>query len=80
MLQNYTPQETGIFVIVSRKIANNKWVKRQLMTFYHVREARPSRLGNRIFSEITWLSTEMVVYEASFGIFCDSIEVFRGSS
>ena len=50
MLQNYTPQETGIFVIVSRKIANNKWVKRQLMTFYHVREARPSRLGNRIFS------------------------------
>lgn len=29
--------------------------------------------------EITWLSTEMVVYEASFGIFCDSIGVFRGS-
>ena len=29
--------------------------------------------------EITWLSTEMVVYEASFGIFCDSIEVFKGS-
>ena len=47
------------------------------MTFYHMREARPSRLGNRIFSvkslgyQQKWLFMRL--------LFCDSIEVFKGS-
>ena len=94
ILSNLSAQKGGLLSIATELYASRNWSIRYRFAkdreqkkgqevvddlLPYARSASVTFSEQDIQCEITWLSTEMVVYEASFGIFCDSIEVFKGS-